>query len=67
MLDLADMKRRADERDAAAEALAVTQAKQKSEEDFKAFDSAMQRAFKGIVSRPERHRLMLRALQRSDK
>lgn len=67
VIDLADVKRRADERDAAEQLAAATQAEHASEERFKEWDAAMQRAFKGIVPRPQRHLLIFRALERGAK
>lgn len=64
VIDLADVKRRADERDAITRAAVETKASKDSEERFKQWDAAMQRAFKGIVPRPERHKLMYRALNK---
>jgi hypothetical protein len=61
-IDLADVKRRADERDAA---LAEVQRKQDDQQLLAAassWDKSMTRAFKGILSAPERRRFLQRAV-----
>lgn len=67
VIDLADVRRRADERDAAEKELIEEARLKASQEHFARFDAAMNRAFKGIVSRPERHAGMRRALARQDR
>lgn len=57
VIDLAELKNRADARDAAADQAAAAEATRHAI----AWDKAMRRAFKGILPRPEAHRFLLRA------
>ncbi len=63
--DLADMKRRADERDAIAAATDEAERQEALEQLAQRWDRAMTRAFKGICPRPERLAALRRAEQRS--
>lgn len=66
VIDLADVRRRADERDAAAKAAREAAETKESQERFAAWDAAMGRAFKGIMPTPVRHAFLQRAVDRQD-
>lgn len=66
VIDLADVRRRADERDAAEKAAAEAASLKESQERFASFDAAMGRAFKGIMPTPVRHAFLQRAVDRLD-
>lgn len=67
VIDLADVRRRADERDAAAREVREEAERKEAQQRFVKWDAAMNRAFKGILSRPERHAALQRALDRQDR
>lgn len=45
----------------------AAKAEQELTEKFSAFDRAMQRAFRGIVPRPQRHKLLKQAVTRAER
>jgi hypothetical protein len=65
VVDLGEIKRRADERDALEVAARVEREREQAIARIVSKDRAMQRAFKGIVTRRERRRLIARSLTRT--
>lgn len=65
-VDLGDLKARADAADRLKRQAADSAAEQAALEHVAEWDKAMQRAFKGIVSRPQRHKLLTQASERTD-
>lgn len=63
VIDLAEMKQRANERDAAAAKVAEERAYEDALRIAVKWDRAMRRAFKGILPRPEAHRFLARTQQ----
>jgi hypothetical protein len=64
VIDLGDVRRRADERDAATKAIQEEAERKASQERFAVWDKAMRRAFKGIMPSPQRHAALQRAVDR---
>lgn len=65
-IDLGEIKRRADERDALEAAAKREEAARELEARAKSWDRAMTRAFKGIMPAPERRRVLIRAIEREE-
>ena len=65
-VDLGEIKRRADERDALEAAAQREAAARELEVRMQSWDRAMTRAFKGIMPAPARRAALMRAIERQD-